>query len=170
MNNNIMSFCGYVWKNNPSNIKIEYPKKYNEDIIPYNKSVLQDVSLKRRIISGSGEFFGDDCFEQFKALHILLEKKKSGILSIPNIDQIFAKICSLEITAENINNLIEYKFVFLEDYPNNSQYIPKTVIAQNECLWDIANKLDINIDKLVILNPSVKRPDLKLNNKEVKVL
>lgn len=169
-NNNKMCFCGYIWNNNPSNVKIEHTRLFNDDIIPYSKSVLQDVAIKRRIISGNGEFFGENCFEQFNKLYEIFEKGQSGILYIPNIININAKLYSLEVTKTNIKDVIEYKFIFWEDYCINNLSNNSFVTAQNECLWDIANKLNINIDNLIALNPSIKRPDLILKNTEVCIL
>lgn len=165
-----MSFCDFIWKNNPSVIKIEHLRNLNEDIIPYSKTALQDTGKRKRVISGSGEFYGEDRFEQFNNLHKLFEQGTSGMLSLPHLEPVWAKIYSLEITKDAVENILSYKFVFWEDYVSKTDYSDKFVTVNGECLWDIANRLNINIEKLIEFNIFVKRPDVKLYNREVRIV
>ena len=42
-------------------------------------------------------------------------------------------------------------------------------VENGECLWDVSYKFGVPIDTLVKLNPSVKRPDIPLDGKAVKL-
>ena len=77
---------------------------------------------------------------------------------------------SLKIKGEPKPDVLEYSFVFREVMEKKQQDKTEVYTAEEgECLWDISYKFEVPIDTLVRLNPSVKRPDISLDGRVVKL-
>ena len=74
MNLNVMKFKNYVWPHNPSTINISVKRDLKEVFIPFKGSIIQDYGREKRIVSGSGQFFGNDCIEQFDSLFFVFKQ------------------------------------------------------------------------------------------------
>jgi len=64
--------------------------------------------------------------------------------------------------------VLTYRFVFREmmelaEEQKQTSYTP----AQGETLWDVSYRFSVVIDRLVALNPWVRRPDEPLGGREV---
>ena len=165
-----MKFGEYVWHHNPQNISFECDRSVAEMKSPFGESSVQDMGRKNMKISGSGQLYGEDCAEQFERLFEVFRNSGKEVLSVPNLPSIYAVFEKLEIRGEPKPNVLEYSFVFREVMEKKQQDKIDVYTAENgECLWDVSYKFGVPIDTLVKLNPSVKRPDISLGGKAVKL-
>ena len=67
-----MKYKDYIWHHNPKELHVSTLKNLKETIIPFNGSVFQNFGREKRIVKGTGEFFGEDCIEQFDELFKLI--------------------------------------------------------------------------------------------------
>lgn len=156
-----MRYKGYSWLHNPKEIKITKEQLLKEQHIPYDTGYMQDLGSKSRVIEGIGQLYGDDCLDQYKALEKLQGEKGSGILSLPNMKPFYAYFKSIGLACDPTPKLVTYKFVFVEDNSGQNNFSRQIFhkVEKGETLWDIAYKYKVDIEKLVSLNPQIKRID-----------
>ncbi len=155
-----MSFKEYVFEQNPSMMTIAYNRNIVSRVMPNSKSDVQELGLKRRIISGEGTFFGEQCVEQSERLRTVFEQGGKGILYLPGQKPMVALFRSLEIRAVDMENVMEYRFVFDECESDATE--PKLRMALGDgkqCLWDFAYRYGVDIDDLMEWNDDILRPD-----------
>ncbi len=159
-----MSYKDYIFPINPSVIKIVHGRKIAAEDIPYGNDTVNDLGGKRRIITGEGEFCGDNCENDFLGLKKVMDEGGSGMLYIPSQKPVCAVAELLEMTASDTENLICYRFRFVECFENSSPRQDAYHFAsEDECLWDIAYQYGISIDILTECNPHICRPDINLD-------
>lgn len=165
-----MRFKGVEWHHNPKEIVFECDKTVKELKAPYGTSYIQNMGRKNMIIIGTGELYGSDCLEQFDRLLSLFKQGGQGVLAIPKITPIYAVFESLKIKGEPKPDLLLYSFVFREVMEEKQTEPLSVCTAQTgECLWDISYRYGVPIDKLVRLNPSIRRPDIALGGSVIKL-
>lgn len=106
-----MSYKTFVWPQNPHTYKETYqrdPKYYTQDGVTYFDS----MGDMKRYITGTGVFYGNDAFTQFKKLILLFEDKTAGNLEHPIWGIRYCYFTGLELTQEPKDNYISYKFEF----------------------------------------------------------
>lgn len=152
-----MRFCGYTWHHNPKSLQIASGKKVVRLQIPYENDVLQNFGEKPVVISGTGELYGDDCLEQYKALEKEYEKGKSGVLCLPILSPFYACFESLKMISQPSASVLTYSFSFVQIRKRQTlKHFEKSVeVKENETLWDIAYESDMDIEELVLLNPDI---------------
>lgn len=101
----------FVWPHNPHT--------YQEECIREPQYVTQDgvssyngMGEMKRIITGSGVFFGDNAYTQFKKLAALFEDAEAGNLQHPIWGIRYCYFTGLELTQEPKENYVSYKFTF----------------------------------------------------------
>ena len=156
MKNAPMRFGGLSLSHNPSKLIISDEANIME--LGYS-GAQPDSRLTGRglcTVSGEGELYGSDCMEQYEALRQLYLQGKSSVLSIPHRPPMRAYLSKLRMTAEPVDDVLGYSFVFVETKGSpvkaQSEY---TVTEENESLWDIAYEFGADIDTLVALNPQI---------------
>jgi len=106
-----LSYKTFVWPRNPEVYKeqwIREPQYYMDEGV----TLFDDMGELRRIITGSGVFFGEDAYERFRALTELFEDKEPGNLKHPLWGVRYCYFTGLELTQEPRDNCISYKFEF----------------------------------------------------------
>lgn len=106
-----LSYKTFVWPQNPHTYKEEYirePKYHTQDGVTY----YDGMGGMQRIITGSGVFFGEDAFEQFRSLAALFEDSTAGNLEHPIWGIRYCYFTGLELTQEPKENCVSYKFEF----------------------------------------------------------
>lgn len=168
-----MSYKNYTWPHNPAEISVEETKNLKEFNIPFFNNVLQNYGRKKRIVKGKGEFFGEDCIEQFQKLRELYAQEGIGYLKLPNMTPFLAVFYALEMLGSSSSNTVEYAFEFWEEIApetttyneNDSFYTAKE--ADN--LWSIGLKYGLTVDELLAMNPDIKRPDALAAGQRVRI-
>ena len=163
-----MRFKGVTWRHNPRELTFESEKQINELHAPYAGCTVQDTGRRGMTVKGEGELFGDDCMEQFERLYALFQEGGSGVLAIPKLGAVYAVFEELKLKGVPKPDVLTYSFTFrevMERVPAEVQ--TAYTAAQGETLWDVSYRFDIVIDRLVALNPWVRRPDEDVGGREV---
>lgn len=163
-----MRFKGVSWRHNPREITFTCEKAVHETLAPFQKAYIQNTGRKNMVIRGEGELYGADCTEQFAALFALYRSGGSGVLAIPKLGTLRAEFESLKIKGRPRPDVLTYSFVFREVTEHAHDDKPTSYTPENgETLWDVSYRFDIVIDRLIALNPWVKRPDEALDGRAV---
>lgn len=162
-----MRFGDYIWHHNPENVSISTIRNVKELILPFAGEVFQNYGRNKRIAKGTGEFFGEDCVEQFERLFKVYEEGKTNALYVPGMAQFNALFKNLEITYNTIPDLIVYEFEFWEvtnSISSKSSDLKKYhIVKEGEDLYSISEKYGVALVSIFNLNPSIKN----LNSLEV---
>ena len=117
-----LSYKTFVWPHNPHTYKeacIREPKYYTVD----GETYYEGMGDMQRIITGSGAFFGEDAFAQFRKLAALFEDGTAGNLEHPVWGIRYCYFTGLEMTQEPKDNYVSYKFTFTQALANGT--VPK---------------------------------------------
>lgn len=160
MNLEIMKFKNYVWPHNPSTINISVKRDLKEAMVPFKGPIFQDFGREKRIVSGSGQFFGENCLSQFESLFLVFKQGGSGYLYLPGINSFVAVFKELEMVGNSTPNILNYNFEFWEDLSldaiNSNIQNDYYTVLDGDSLWNIASKFEIPIETLLALNPNIK--------------
>ncbi|MBR2177153.1 MAG: DNA circularization N-terminal domain-containing protein [Clostridia bacterium] len=160
-----MSYKDFIFPVNPAVIRISHRRAISAEKVPYGNSVVNDLGIRHRVISGEGEFYGKDCISDFLRLKAVMDEGGGGMLYIPSQKPVYAMFETLELTGSDIEGVIGYKFVFIESFEKSiseREYI--TSGDGKSCLWDYSCQYGIGIDTLAALNPHIRRPDIPIES------
>ena len=107
-----LSYKTFVWPQNPTVYKEEClrePQYYKADDGEY---YFDGMGEKKLTITGSGAFFGDDAFTEFKKLSKLFGQTAPGNREHPVWGIRYCYFTGLEMTQEPKDNYVSYKFTF----------------------------------------------------------
>lgn len=173
MNLNVMKFKNYVWPHNPSTINVSVKRDLKEVMIPFKGSVIQDYGREKRIVSGSGQFFGDGCIEQFDSLFFVFKQGGRGYLSLPGMDSFLAVFKELKLVGNSMPNVLTYKFEFWEELTSDMTDLDLRedfyTVLDGDTLWSIAAKFDIPVETLLALNTNIKSPNQLVPGEKVRL-
>ena len=117
-----LSYKTFVWPHNPTTYQEEFirePQYYTVD----GETYYDGMGEMKRIITGSGAFFGEDAFDQFKKLSLLFEDETAGNLEHPIWGIRYCYYTGLEMIQEPKENYVAYKFTFTGALTNGT--VPK---------------------------------------------
>ncbi len=117
-----MIYKTFVWPHNPHTYKEEYirePQYYTQD----GETYYEGMGEMKRIITGSGVFYGADAFSQFRKLTELFEESTAGNLQHPIWGIRYCYFTGLELTQEPKENYVSYQFTFTGANTNGT--VPK---------------------------------------------
>lgn len=153
----VMRFGEINLPHNPRTLKIENKQSVSTTDLLGGERVVRGISSELLTVKGTGELYGDKCFEQYNALKKFCFQRKPEILSLPEIGAIKAVLCKLDLSAEPKDRLLTVDFEFrqVNDAQAAEAITPPLyhTAAKGECLWDIAYVHQVKIERLVELNP-----------------
>lgn len=163
MNTALMRFQDYTWKHNPKTIQVACRREIKEWKLPGQGNLLQDLGPGKRIVTGEGELFGEDCLLQFRTLAALCEQGGTGFLILPDSTGFEASLVSLTMVGQAGPDIVGYRFEFWEQVGEGIPILWEGkdyhIVQEGETLWDISKLYGISISELARRNPNVKRPD-----------
>ena len=162
MNLNVMKFKNYIWPYNPANIEISVQRSIKEVVIPFRGNKFQDYGREKRVITGSGQFFGENCIDQFDELFFLFKQGGNGYLALPGMAPFLAIFKRLELIAST-TEVLNYSFEFWEDLAQTESssvlYEDYYTVLEGDTLWDISVRFNIPVETLLALNTNIKNPN-----------
>lgn len=175
-----MSFDGYSWEFNSKYLTFSHEGNVSIPRYPYGGSTLQDFGKQNCIITGSGYFVGENCADMYNRLRDKFNQSGVGVLTLPGFPPINAFFNRLVLKGEPKPDLLSYEFEFIEvddryqdvselNTGMTSEKNIRKVIPNGNTLWDISYKYGINIDRLVEINPHVRRPDIPIEKGTVRL-
>lgn len=149
-----MSYKGFVFSANPSSIKIQLSKYVSKRNIPFFTSKTQEICFQPARITGKGIFVGNDAGELADKLMRVFKSEGSGYLFLPNSEPVPAYFDALDISYDAEKNCVSYTFSFIEDCKGKKHNFDfgYTFALAGENLYDVANRTDVSIEKLVACN------------------
>lgn len=160
MNNPPIRFCGFDFPYNPESIQINKQLLYYEIPQIFENGTVLKNGVMARTIKGKGNFIGRNCIDKYNELMQFFILNESGVLSINQINPILAKFVKLNLCLLPAPNCIEYEFEFVEDVSGYTQIedVDKIhIVRYGENLWSIASLYNTSVNKLLKLNPQIKR-------------
>ena len=119
---NYLSYKTFVWPQNPTTyreVATRTPVYYTQD----GETYYRGMSDLKRIISGTGVFYGEDAYTQYLALQKLLNDMSAGNLEHPIFGIRYCYLTLLEVTQEPKENYVSYRFEFTQAKANGE--VPK---------------------------------------------
>lgn len=113
-----LSYKTFVWPRNPSTYQEECIREGVYEKNDAGEDVFQGMGLLKRTITGTGTFFGDTAFADFKALAKLFGESTPGNLEHPVWGIRYCYFTGLEMTQEPKDNCVSYRFEFREAQTN----------------------------------------------------
>lgn len=164
-----MRFDSFEWDNNPLNISISYSRRMTYQNF-YRGCYVCEAGSDLKVIKGKGEFAGKGCIKQYETLCRLFEKGRKGLLTLPFAQPFFAYFAEFAVEGDVTPDLIKYTFEFIEaESSEGKDKAAVHIVAEGETLFDIGYVYGVSVEKLVELNPFVKRPDELTVGEEVRL-
>ena len=153
-----MRFGGVSMRHNPAKLNISGKNRVHEYLSPCCEADNQVVGRELSRISGEGVLFGADCLTQYQTLERLQNGHVPAKLTLPRMQPLYAVLRELSLTAEPEENILHYRFVFVEAQSprkaiQGERYY--VTVSQGESLWDISYANGIPIEQLTALNPQI---------------
>ena len=140
MNTALMRFQDYTWKHNPKTIQVACRREIKEWKLPGQGNLLQDLGPGKRIVTGEGELFGEDCLLQFRTLAALCEQGGTGLLILPDSTGFEASLVSLTMAGQAGPDIVGYRFEFWEQVGEGIPVLREGkdyhIVQEGETLWD----------------------------------
>lgn len=165
----IMRFKGRTFRCNPLSLEILCGRNTASYKVPFSGEIHRDMGLGCRVIKGEGELEGKDCIEQYAQLSALQREGDEGILSLPIMEPVKAVFTGLKALAQVTPDKITYSFEFTEVKSPEKKTGKVHLVKSGETLFDIAFDFSVSVDRLVELNPQVKRPDELKEGEEIRL-
>lgn len=112
----------YVWPHNPHTYKetcAREPQYFTQD----GETYYEGMGERKRIITGSGVFYGENAVAEFKKLAAVFEEAEAGNLIHPIWGTRYCYFTGLELTQEPKDNYVSYRFEFTGASENGT--VPK---------------------------------------------
>ncbi len=165
-----MRFAGFEWRYNPLTLKITHELSHKRRILPTLGEVVAEPRVKVAVITGKGELSGEDCLEQCREIEKIFREGKAHVLTLPGRAPVTAYFTHFAALATDTPELITYSFEFVEaDTQSNGAKEQYHIGNGWDSLYSIARDCGVALEKLVELNPWIKRPDEQLAGKKVRL-
>ncbi len=156
-----LRFSGVEMSHNPKTLKITRSKKVESVGLVGGKNRLRSISDNISKISGTGEIYGLNCFSVYEELMRLCFTNRAGVLSVPKLGTFRAVLEDISVLAEPRENFLSVAFVFrmVSGTDDPKKIMPEQFVEPigGESLWDISYRYNVPIEKLVLLNPQIRR-------------
>lgn len=105
-------FRGYVWPQNPETYRQSFVREpvYVKD--EAGNVTFTGLGPLKRVVTGSGAFYGEDAYENFAELAALCNTAAAGALTHPEFGTVQAFLTKLEMTQQPRADYVAYSFTF----------------------------------------------------------
>jgi len=177
-----MRFKSFVWPHNPRVYSITYDRKIAVQKVPFGRYHLQSLGQTRRVLKGEGEFVGERAYDTFKVLASVFYEETPGVLVHPVWMTTSAWFASLELRQIPRKDYVAYSFEFWEVIDGNEETKLVTLptagsgeagadgtapqerlwhtVVRGDTLWELARQYEVELNRIVELNPSIRNPNL----------
>lgn len=157
MKNAPMRFDGLSLRHNPEKLTVSNKNNLSEIYSPCCDPDSLSLGLRACRISGEGELCGADCIAQYQELEALHRAQRRAKLVLPRMKPIYAYLSELSLTAEPEENILGYKFTFVQAASPRAGMDTRCYVThtQGESLFDISYMFGKSVDDLVSLNPQI---------------
>lgn len=151
-----ISFGGFVFSINPSELEIQYERIMSERVVPFFGTSIADLGTRRKKVIGKGFLAGEGSYESFRELEEAFASGKPRILSIPGKEPFGAVLTALQFIGVTAQSVIGYGFVFTEadGFTLNKENGAEAQAGRS--LWDFAYEYGIPIEALAKRNRDIR--------------
>ena len=118
-----MSFANFIWPNNPEQYEESCARQPMYRKLEDGTEEFAGMGPVKRVITGSGAFFGNNAYANFKTLLSQLNLQEAATLTHPIWGSRQGFLTELKSQMEPMENYVAYTFEFRE--ANASGEIPK---------------------------------------------
>lgn len=111
---NKLTYKSFIWPQNPDHMQHTYVREPVYVKNEAGETVFSGMGPKKLTITGSGAFFGETAYEDFRELVLVFNQAASGSLVHPQWGQIQCYFTELQATEEPRSNYVAYQFKFRE--------------------------------------------------------
>ncbi len=109
-----LSFKTFTWPINPEVYQEDYVRDPLYAKTDDGSSVFSGMGPMKRVITGSGAFFGSTASEQFAELSALFSSAERGLLTHPVLGNRTVYFTKLQMTQSPKSDYVAYSFEFAE--------------------------------------------------------
>lgn len=118
-----LSYKTFVFPTNPHTYQEEATREGKYDKDDAGNDVFQGMGYLKRVITGTGAFFGENAVTEFQKLQKLFEETDPGNLEHPLWGIRYCYFTGLELIQEPKQDYVAYKVTFQQ--AQESGYLPK---------------------------------------------
>lgn len=111
---NKLSFKDFTWPTNPEEYHEDFAREACYDKNAAGDSVFSGMGPMKRVITGSGAFFGVDAYTDFARLAALFAQSSTGTLTHPVFGERTVYFTKLKMRQSPKSDYIAYSFAFTE--------------------------------------------------------
>lgn len=150
----LLRYKSFVFDKNPAEITFKGEKLLSTEHIPFSGSFLREKGAKPKIIKSSGSFSGENRLNRSLEIQKLFDKGGEGMLFLSDLPPVNAVMSSLSVYEKSGSTDIFYDIEFYEVPTEKGEIGEKYITAkEGDSLWSISAEYDIDIEKLLELNP-----------------
>lgn len=150
----LLRYKSFVFDKNPAEITFKGEKILNTEHIPFSGSFLRENGAKPKIIKSSGSFSGENRLNRSLEIQKLFDKGGEGMLFLSDLPPVNSVMSSLSVYEKSGSTDIFYDIEFYEVPAEKEEIGEKSITAkEGDSLWSISAKYNIDIEKLLELNP-----------------
>lgn len=105
-------FRTFTWPQNPEKYQLSWLREPVYEKNTAGETVFSGMGQGKCTITGSGVFFGDGAYTEFKKLAALFEDGACGTLKDPTWGEFNVYLTELEATQEPKSDYVAYRFQF----------------------------------------------------------
>lgn len=161
-----MRFKKFIWPNNPARCSYQVRRNTAIHKYPGGGYSVEDLGEARRILTGSGEFYGENAYETMLELLRVYEQPDAGVLVHPILQFQQAYFTELSLIQEPRKDYVAYQFTFVEDILNGGAEMEPEVpggsyytVQEGQTLWDISRLCGVTVIDMMEMNPWIFNPN-----------
>ena len=149
-----MQYKNFIFDINPSDIKLTLKKNLAKTNVMHSTQVCSEVGESVAVISGKGRFVGENAIKKAYELIRIYNKQGADFLFTPCCAHMLAVFNKLNISYSSDSKRVEYAFEFTQQGRRKAEKYDfgYTFANEGENLFDIAERTQISIEKIVELN------------------
>lgn len=149
-----MKYKNYEFPANPCTVKVKSKREIKKTPLIDKSTAVEDICCEGAVISGSGEFYGDNAVEACMYLSRLFKQNGSGWLICPCAIAMLAYFTAFSYEVNSTKNSVSFCFEFTQDYDTAQYYADAdcTFAQADENAFDIADRVGISVSRLMEIN------------------
>lgn len=152
-----LRFGGMSLHHNPEKLVIADKNHIHQYHSPCCTADSESLGRELKVITGEGELYGQDCLTQYEQLLRMQACQTRSKLVLPKMQPMYAYLRELSLTAQPVEDVLRYRFVFVEAQSPRQSTQPVTYLTavEGDSLWDIAYACHVPVERLMALNPHI---------------
>lgn len=146
-----MEYRGLSFPINPASIKTKFSKNIKSKTIPFAFCKVQEINDYPTVVTANGKFVGSSAMQFSYELMRVYKQNGSSYLLMPDSLPVKAYFKNLELSYDAKNSCVNYQVEFIEDVSSKKGKFDfgYTYALANENVYDVANRTNVDVEKIV---------------------